>query len=475
MGYQFIDTVPEITCQAYFGYSGVSRDSLNYSDSTSFSENTIQFYDYSIGNPNQWSWNFGDGDGSSEQYPIHQYADTGSYLVTLSIASEDCSNSFTSMVYVGTQPYDTTPDWQCQASFWYQTVMQSDSIYSDSSTQSSTNMVYFYDYSMGNPNQWSWEFGDGQTSTEQNPVHVYAEPGNYLVNLSINTATCQSSYTSLIFVGTIPYDSTITIDFRAMFFPVINDNNTVTFINQSTGNITGYEWDFGDGYTSTEVNPVHTYLEAGDYLVSLQANFYDTVSAVFEMMIGVGYIGTDSTPNALFMPIFKGTEVTFIEVSQNNIINRNWNFGDGNTSVAPNPTNIYPDLGIYTVTLKASGTKALETSFSMEIDLANQTYTGFFNDSGATDIVADPTDEMGVAVYPNPVNETANLTFQSNDNGQYNIFIYNITGQVLYQNIYKAIKGENLLEINTSEFEKGVYILQLSSPSKQTKSLLINK
>ena len=150
------------------------------------------------------------------------------------------------------------------------------------------------------------------------------------------------------------------------------------FINQSTGNITGYQWDFGDGNTSNELNPVHTYFEAGDYLVSLQAYYYDTVSAVFEMMIGVGYSGTDSTMNAMFIPVFDDYKVTFIEITKNTIEQRNWTFGDGNTSQNQNPSNIYSNLGVYTVTLDAANAKANATTYSMQINLSDKSYIGYF-------------------------------------------------------------------------------------------------
>ena len=113
-----------------------------------------------------------------------------------------------------------------------------------------------------------WNFGDGTTSVDNNPLHLYTAPGVYTVSLQItdgigkkNTETKES----VIVVGaTAPLKAAFTAQTRNGA-----GRTGITFINYSTGNITGYLWDFGDGKTSTEANPVHTYNNIGAYTVTL--------------------------------------------------------------------------------------------------------------------------------------------------------------------------------------------------------------
>lgn len=128
--------------------------------------------------------------------------------------------------------------------------------------------VQFTDTSLGSPTSWLWSFGDGNTSTVQDPVHTYTVPGTYSVNL---TATNEygSSYelkTDYITVYA-PVTAQFTADVTSGAAPL-----TVQFTDLSTGGPTSWLWDFGDGNTSTDQNPQHTYSSAGTYTVTLTAS-----------------------------------------------------------------------------------------------------------------------------------------------------------------------------------------------------------
>ncbi|TAJ45304.1 hypothetical protein CUJ86_00725 [Methanofollis fontis] len=125
--------------------------------------------------------------------------------------------------------------------------------------------VTFADESTGNINTWAWEFGDGTTSTVQNPpTHTYAAPGTYLVNLTV-TGFGGSDTTQQTLVVTSPVPAAVfTATPTTGTAPL-----TVTFTDLSTGNITAWAWDFGDGATSIEQNPTHVYVNAGTYVANL--------------------------------------------------------------------------------------------------------------------------------------------------------------------------------------------------------------
>lgn len=113
---------------------------------------------------------------------------------------------------------------------------------------------------------WSWDFGDGETSTVAHPAHTYAEPGEYIVTL---TAIGEPGSTpAVIEQGVI----IILYDPVAEFSPLASTSNPleITF-NTTTTYVKSYAWDFGDGNTSTEKNPTHLYDTAGDYVVTLTA------------------------------------------------------------------------------------------------------------------------------------------------------------------------------------------------------------
>ena len=129
--------------------------------------------------------------------------------------------------------------------------------------------VSFTDSSTNSPTSWSWTFGDGGSSTAQNPSHTYSAAGTYSVSLTAtNSGGSSSPYTQ---------SNYITVNLPA---PVANFSGTptsgaaslnVTFTDSSTNSPTSWSWTFGDGGSSTAQNPSHTYTTAGNYTVSLTA------------------------------------------------------------------------------------------------------------------------------------------------------------------------------------------------------------
>jgi PKD repeat protein len=125
--------------------------------------------------------------------------------------------------------------------------------------------VSFTDMSTGAPNNWTWSFGDGNTSNEQNPSHVYRKGGQYSVKLTAKNAVGSNSTTKtkLITVESVPsasFSATPTTGTAPL---------NVSFTDKSTGFPESWNWSFGDGNTSTEKNPVNMYGAAGQYNVTL--------------------------------------------------------------------------------------------------------------------------------------------------------------------------------------------------------------
>jgi tripartite motif-containing protein 71 len=208
---------------------------------------SVKFTDRSTGTPDSWYWDFGDGTNSTEKSPVHVYSEVGRYNVTLIAANAVGNNTTTRYGYIDVESVPVAN-------------------FSANSTVGAVPFnVSFTDLSEGVPTSWSWSFGDGVTSTEQNPSHMYNKSGQYTVRLTaknvvgINTTT----KTKYITVESIPVAA-----FSASPYSGTAPLN-VQFTDRSTGYPESWSWDFGDGSTSTEKSPVHTYSAAGRYTVNL--------------------------------------------------------------------------------------------------------------------------------------------------------------------------------------------------------------
>jgi PKD repeat protein len=127
--------------------------------------------------------------------------------------------------------------------------------------------VTFTDLSQGQVNTWNWKFGDGGTSNQQHPVHVYETPGLYDVTLLVVGAGIHAKVEPrYIYVVAFPID----LNFSAK--PASGPGPLqVEFTNLSTaeGEVTSWHWDFGDGETATTEHAQHVYTEPATYDVTL--------------------------------------------------------------------------------------------------------------------------------------------------------------------------------------------------------------
>ena len=250
----FTDAPPSEDCAAYIEYEDI--DSL-----------TFEFYTEVFGLTGDpvgvlsYFWQFDDGTTSNDPNPVHTFPEEGIYSVELTVLTEDsCLTYASAVIVVGDSPVDTF-FFGCQAMFFVAEVSQ------DSLTLS------FEDLSFGSPVEWYWEFGDGETSDEQNPVHAYEEPGVYMVELSIITVTgCESNISFEICVKEdCPWQGEQ--DCQALFIPLPDSLGGLGFefvdLSYSPNPIVSWNWDFGDGETSNEQSPFHEYAAHGVYTVTL--------------------------------------------------------------------------------------------------------------------------------------------------------------------------------------------------------------
>jgi uncharacterized repeat protein (TIGR01451 family) len=127
-----------------------------------------------------------------------------------------------------------------------------------------TNTVTFTNLSTGTWAYSFWTFGDGNTSTVNNPQHVYSTSGIYLVCLTVwDSVSCQSTTCDTVVVGSLPGTGcSVTFTYQI-------NGQSVNFFENISGNYTSISWNFGDGSTSSASNPGHTYASTGVYTVCL--------------------------------------------------------------------------------------------------------------------------------------------------------------------------------------------------------------
>ena len=165
--------------------------------------------------------------------------------------------------------------------------------------------VEFTDQSTNDPTGWSWDFGDGNTSTEQHPTHTYTDPGIYTVQLTASNGEGSSApliKTGYIAVGAPPAPPV------AAFTGTPTSGTAplaVQFTDQSTNGPTAWSWDFGDGGTSTEQHPSHTYVVPGVYTVQLTASNADGSGAPAVM---TDYIDVGDAPLVTVPDVVGDTE-----------------------------------------------------------------------------------------------------------------------------------------------------------------------
>jgi PKD repeat protein len=224
-------------------------------------------------------------------------------------------------------------------------------------TGSAPLTVRFTDRSSGSVKAWRWEFGDGGRSQEQNPTHVYQEPGNYTVTLraygpgGVGVKTREA----LIRVQPVlaPPVAAFFADPTAGPAPL-----AVHFSDQSTGQATVWQWDFGDGQTGSGRNPVHTYDAPGQYTVTLTV----TGPAGSDSKAIAGLVAVSAAPvkpvAAFAVSPTRGPaplSVQFTDQSTGQVAQWRWDFGDGHTSTTRHPQHAYEALGSYTVSLTVGG------------------------------------------------------------------------------------------------------------------------
>jgi PKD repeat protein len=214
----------------------------------------VQFTDQSTGTITAWNWNFGDGSAhSSVQNPSHTYNSVADFTATLTITGSGGATSSKSTIIHVTAPPPPSANFTANPT-----------------SGQAPLTVQFTDQSTGTVTAWDWSFGDGSAhSSVQNPSHTYTSAGDFTVTLTVSCFGNPNSSKSMVIHVTAPPPPPPSASFTAN--PTSGQAPlTVQFTDQSSGTITAWDWNFGDGSAHSSVqNPSHTYSSAGDFTATL--------------------------------------------------------------------------------------------------------------------------------------------------------------------------------------------------------------
>lgn len=478
--YEYIFLGDTLQCQADFEYYSI--DTL---------PNTFVFNDLSLGNLHIWHWNFGDGFISYEQYPTHTFVEPGVYDVCLTVMDtvSFCSDYYCDQVIVGETPICTSD---------FETVLDT--------LNNTPNRYLFNDKSEGNIDSWHWDFGDGQFSNEQNPVHTYSSLGEFNVCLTVSSINqlgpcsdtkCQSissmqyfSFGGHAFIDGFPINveendssniATATL-FRRF-------ENQWKYMDQREFWKFGYYWfvDKPEGEYLLRIDLNEGSVDYNNYSPSYYINSSSWHSANTFNLTSDEQLATDINFQKLndhasgigsISGFLQQGETCSGEITLSNQVVKLFN-GENNY-VAFDRTNEdgefeFSSLGADNYRIQAEFTGKSSTKEFVEINSSNPFSENNFLTIDCNSYVGINTNEylsesfrIG-KIYPLPANDFVNIEVLSRNNLQIEIELVDVIGRIVDSKLFSVSDGETTLSLDLSSLHSGVYIYQIKS--KDGKSL----
>ena len=314
----------------------------------------FNFIQTSYGSPDNYYWDFGDGTYSVSSDSVFQHVYyTGQYDTTYTISlttSNECGSD-TSYHTITVLPntvhafFNTSNNNGCVP------------LQVDFSQFSTTNTFY------------SWDFGDGNFSSQYSPVHVFNTPGTYNVNLYVNDGCSYDTISQIINVDSLPQ-----IDIQVSD-SILCTNDIFYFFNNSQN--TSIIWDFDDGNSSYLSNPIHSFSNAGNYNVKITVTSSINGCVNNDSLMLTSLINPDINLDLIDSTGCPPLNVQFINNSSNADY-YSWDFDDGNFATFQNGNHNYTNSGVYNGTFIATSINGCLDSLNFLITV-HPTPTSRFN------------------------------------------------------------------------------------------------
>ena len=344
-----------------------------------------------------YNWKFGDGNFSYDKSPDYRYQKAGLYEVKLEVSSENgCTDQSSQFVDVLPQP---------KAAFIANNACLGNAITFENLTEDKEGLEY------------SWNFGDGNYSSQPDPEHFYESAQVYQATLYVlSEMGCRDSLVRKVEVYPLPKPSFVAEE--------VCDGSLTTFINRSTitqGNIKSYLWNFGDGSNAIITEPVKQYLNPGKYQVMLSATSDKGCEASFG-----GKAVVHEIPIARFEAenVCSGEDVIFHNDSDIKAGDKfYWSFGDGSHRNEKDPFHKYAEPGDYRVKLRITSETGCMDSTYHQVKVYEPSFTSISPDTviskgyhaqlmatGGIKYLWEPIDWLDNSDIPNPVATPAETT-----------------------------------------------------------------
>ena len=299
----------------------------------------ISFTDLSI-DANTYFWDFGDGNTSTDVSPSHRYDTSGFVIAALTVTNGGCSNQQLGVVILGDPIAAFTAD-----------SLESCVPMDPNLVNGTIDGIIF-----------NWEFGDGGTASGQEPSYVFQEPGIYDVKLIATAANgCQDSLIRNDYIEVLGADVDFEADTNLGCTPFTGN---FTDLSSSPDGIVSWNWNFGDGNTSTIQNTSHTYQNVGFFSVSLEVE--DVNGCLTSELKSVYMQSSSPILNLQTRDISECPDlpIQFLKTafSEDSLF---WDFGDGTLDSTDSPTHSYTSEGTYKVVLSAvdrNGCRAFDST-----------------------------------------------------------------------------------------------------------------
>lgn len=375
----------------------------------------------------QWTWDFGTGTSSSPS-PQFTFPASGSYNVQLIVqTNQGCTDTLIQTVWVNPMPQLsglTAPD----------VCLGSPASFQINATVPSVNGAQIQ--------QVLWNFGDAGTGFGNQVSHVYANPGNYYYQVqAISNQGCVTQTGGNIQIQSPP---------QALFAPIsgICEGQTANFLNLSSAGATQYQWQFGDGNGSTQINPTHAYSASGTYMVNLTAQTAAGCSDTYTQLVQVV-----AAPSAQFITLNTGSLSRQLSpVSATPGSQYLWTFGDGTSSTDISPLKTWNQSGTYLVCL------TIQNQFCSNTFCDSVTVTGSM-------AITDENAGTVVEVYPNPFTETVTVKLNGWNGENIRFSLRDINGRLVWESLEEPAES---MQFNLSSLQLpiGVYVLDIEQKNR---------
>ncbi|MCC6371801.1 MAG: PKD domain-containing protein [Bacteroidia bacterium] len=414
-----------------------------------------------------YTWNFGDGSPQSFLVsPAHSYTANGLYTVTLSAMnfSPSCFSTKTLQVQVTTN---------CSLTSNFTFSLGFNGLVTFSATSTVPNPTATIKH--------NWNIPPVGNFTIANPVVNYLANGIYTVTLNdtINSLSCFSSITKTLSITNIG-----ACGLGASFTHTLGNSGFTNFTNHSTGTLssTSYTWDFGDGFTSTSFNPIHTYINAGTHYASLIA--VNSATCMDTTFLAINVTGLSCIANSGFSLTPTSTPQYWNALPSYpwNVVNASWSWGDNTSSNSLYTSHQYSTSGNYniclTVTVSCGATSSTCSTYSVYKTANNVVNINVIKPAGIFEITGienSITENRDYKIVPNPNNGWFMLTINTSA-VEFKISVRNLLGQNIYEEVCVASNGMQEKQLDLRESPAGVYFVELSVGGKtHTKKIVISK